>query len=97
MAGRTEPRKILLNPKKDSLEELMTKAETKLGIQVKKLFSQDGAVIDALDILRDDEVIYCSSVLISSNSLILRESPSTSPRKGTMRPPRSLIPKLTPP
>jgi len=43
-----------------SLEDLLTSASVKFGIQAKRLFTSQGGEIDDLKLLRDDDVLYVS-------------------------------------
>jgi len=61
-AGNPQGKRVQLDPRRESVDEFLLKCSSKLGIKARKIFDQEGAAIDELDILRDEDVLYISQV-----------------------------------
>jgi BTB/POZ domain-containing protein KCTD9 len=44
-----------------SVEELLTTANTKFGIQAKRVFTTNGGEVDDVKLIKDEDILYVSS------------------------------------
>ncbi|KAG1678694.1 BTB/POZ domain-containing protein KCTD9 [Nymphon striatum] len=57
--GSNEDGKVILL--KQSVQDLLTLASTKLGINARKLYTKQGGEVDDTEVIRDDEMLYVSA------------------------------------
>lgn len=45
----------------DSFEELLSSASEKFGLHVTRIFTSEGGEIDAIDLIRNDDILYVTT------------------------------------
>ena len=73
------PHKVLVNREKDTFDVFLKKCGTKLGLSKARLaYDHTGAIIDELELLRDDQELYISQgerFLVSGSLTTVAETP----------------------